>query len=247
MQKYFLALLFTAASFTFVQAQTVEEVLASYFENIGGMEAWQELKSTKMVGKMNMQGMEFPGTIYAAQPNKQRVEVDVQGQKLVQAYDGETAWWINPFMGGEDPQKMPEEMAEQMTSQEFESDFINYLEKGHTAELDGTETVEGAEAFKVKLTKKDGDIIYYYFDTEYFVPIMMKQAVKEGPAKGQEAETYFSDYQEVDGMIFPFFMETKVNGQSFQKMTLESIELNVEVSDGLFAFPLKEEQGDDKN
>lgn len=237
MTKRFFLFAFILAGALSVNAQTADEILAKYFENTGGLEKWISLKSSKMAGMMAMQGMEFPGTVYAALPNKQRVEVNVMGKAIVQAYDGETAWWINPFMGGEDPQKMPDEMAEEMTRQEFQSDFINYKEKGHAVELEGTEEVEGAEAFKIKLTKKNGDVEYHYFDSEYYVPIMMKTTVKSGPAQGQMAETYMSDYQEVDGMMFPFFIESKVNGQSFQKITIDTISVNEEYEDVFFAFP----------
>ncbi len=236
MQKYCLTLFLFLAALA-ANAQTVDEILANYFDNIGGREAWEQLESTKMTSTMNMQQMEFPGTIFAARPNKQRVEVNLQGKQLIQAYDGETAWWINPFMGSEEPQKMPEAMAEEMTRQEFEIDFINYQEKGYTVSLEGPKTVEGAETFEIKLEKEDGDVYYYYFDQEYFVPIMMKTTLKSGQAKGQESETFFSDYQEVDGMMFPFFIESKIGGQSFQKITIDSIELNFAYEDDFFAFP----------
>lgn len=222
-----------------VQAQTVDEILNKYFENTGGIDKWKSLQSTRISGDMQMSGFEFPGTILSKTPNLQRVDVSVQGKQIVQAYDGETAWWINPFMGGEDAQKMPTDMAEEMTKQEFESPFLNYKDKGHTVELLGKKTIEGAETYEIKLTKKNGDIEYHYFDTENFVPIMTKRPVSSGPMKGQESELYFSDYQEVDGITFPFFLESKVAGQSMQKITIKSIEVNPKVDDTVFAFPKK--------
>ncbi len=220
-------------------AQTADEILTKYFENTGGMEKWKALKSTTMEGTMAMQGLEFPGTIRAMAPKKQRVDVNVQGQSIVQAYDGETAWWINPFGGSTEAQKMPEEMAEEMVNQEFESEFIDYKTKGHTVTLEGKETVEGTETFKLKLAKKNGDVEFHYFDTENYVPIMVQTAVKTGAAKGQMVATYLSDYQEVDGMTFPFFLETKMAGQSVQKITIKSIKTNETFEDTLFAFPKK--------
>lgn len=222
-----------------IQAQSVDDILAKYFENTGGLDKWKALKTTKMEGMMAMQGFEFPGTIYAKAPKFQRVNVNVQGQSIVQAYDGETAWWINPFAGSTEAQKMPDEMSEQMVNDEFESEFIDYKTKGHALELEGKETVEGADAFKVKLTKKNGDVEYYYFDTENYVPIMVKAVIKTGPTKGQFSETYMSDYQEVDGLMFPFFIETKLGGQSVQKITIKSIVTNETFEDKLFAFPKK--------
>lgn len=230
---------FTLSLAMSVQAQTVNEILTKYFENTGGEQNWKSIKSTKMVATMAMQGMEFPGTIYSAPPNKQRVIVNVQGQEIVQAYDGEVAWMINPLMGTGEAQKVPTEMAEEMAKQEFESPFIGYKEKGHEVVLEGKETVDGTETFKVKITKKNGTEEYYFFDTEYYVPIMVQTAVTSGPMKGQMTSTYMSDYQEVDGLMMPFFIETKVGGQTAQKITIKEIQLNVDLKDELFAFPAK--------
>lgn len=221
------------------QDLTVDQILANYFANTGGIDKWNALTSTKMTGNMNMQGMEFPGTILAKTPNKQRVEVNVQGKQIVQAYDGETAWWINPFASGDEPQKMPAEYAEEMTKQEFQSPFLNYKEKGNTVELLGKKTIEGADTYEVKLTKKNGDVEYHYFDSENFVTIMVKTPVNNGPMKGQEAEMYFSDYQEVNGMMFPFFLESKMAGQTMQKISISAIEINGKYEDAIFAFPKK--------
>ena len=225
---------------------SVDEILANFFENTGGEEAWENLKTMKMNGNMSMQGMEFPGTIYMAHPNKQRVEVNIQGQELIQAYDGETAWWINPFMGGTDAQEMPAEMAEDMTKEEFEDDFMNYEEKGHKVELVGMEEVEGAECYALKLTKENGDEKTTFFDAEYFVPIMERSTVENGPMAGQVSETFMSDYQEVDGLMIPYFIETKMGGQTLQKISITNIELNVEMDEEMFAFPKTEDAVDDK-
>lgn len=240
MFKQILCFCIAVATISFAQAQTADEIIANYLENTGGVDKWKSLKSMKMIGKMSMQGMEFQGAVYEAKPNFQRVEVDVQGMQIVQAYDGETAWMINPMAGNLEPQKMPEEMSEEFTSNEFESEFIDYAKKGHTVELTGEEEVDGVKCHVLKLTKKSGDVESHYFDSENFVPIMIKTSVKTGPAKGQSAETFLSDYQEVDGLMIPFYIETKMNGQSLQKIVVVEAEINPELEANFFTFPKKE-------
>ena len=115
-----------------LQAQSAGDILDKYFEKTGGKDSWSAMKTMRTEAMMSMQGMEFSGTIYAKYPNKQRVNVSVNGSQIVQAYDGETAWWINPFMGSTEPEKMPDEMAEGMTRQELQSPFLNYDEKGYS-------------------------------------------------------------------------------------------------------------------
>jgi outer membrane lipoprotein-sorting protein len=241
MLKRFSLLLLAVFSLTAVQAQdmTADEVLDNYFEAIGGKEKIRAMQSRKMIATMNMQGMEFPGVIYEMVPNKQRVEVDVQGQQIVMAYDGEDAWWIMPFQTGPDPQDMPEDQAEGMTKETFEPPFIDYADKGHSVELLGKEEVDGAETYVIKLTKENGDVQTHYFDAEYFVPIMVKTAVDEGPMKGQFVEQYLSDYQEVDGFMVPFFLETKVAGQTGQQITIKEVQIDPELEATIFSRPQK--------
>jgi outer membrane lipoprotein-sorting protein len=241
MLKRFSLLLLAVFSLTAVQAQdmTADEVLDNYFEAVGGKEKIRAMQSRKMTATMSMQGMEFPGVIYEMAPNKQRVELDVQGQQIVMAYDGEDAWWIMPFQTGPDPQDMPADQAESMTKETFEPAFIDYADKGHSVELVGKEEVDGAEAYAIKLTKENGDVEIHYFDAEYFVPIMIKTEVDEGPMKGQFVEQYLSDYQEVDGFMIPFFLETKVAGQTGQQITIKSVEVDPEIEAAIFSRPQK--------
>lgn len=216
---------------------SVDEIVAGYLDNTGGADAWRAITSQRSAVRMSMGPMEFTATVTSAMPDRQHIDVDVQGQRLVQAYDGEQAWQINPFAGGTKAQPMSDEEAEQFTRQEFQSPFLDMADKGHSAEVLGTKEVEGTQTYEVKLTKADGDTEFYYFDAEYLVPIMQAMDIAGGPMKGQRAETYLSDYQEVDGLMMPHFIETKIGGNSLQKMTITSIENNVAVDDALFRMP----------
>ncbi|MDN3688510.1 outer membrane lipoprotein-sorting protein [Cyclobacterium jeungdonense] len=165
------------------------------------------------------------------------MEVDFQGQSMIQAFDGEDAWWLFPMHTGPDPQSMPTEMAESMVKSNIEGDFIDYAKNGHTLELLGSSEVEGTPTYEIRLTKENGEVVYYYFDKKYFVPVMQKSEVETGPMKGQFFETYLSDYQEVDGIMIPYFTVVKVNGQTVQSITFQEVELNPEVDELIFSRP----------
>lgn len=222
------------------QDMTADELIKNTIETMGGAEAMAELENMRMTAIISMGPMELPGTMYSARPNLQHMKLNIQGKELVQAYDGETAWMINPFEGGDSAQKMPEEEAKQLTESTFEAGYINYEKKGNKVALEGKETIEGTEVYKLKLTKANGSVEYHYFDTEIFIPIMQSSEVQAGPQKGQFSQNFFSDFQEVNGVMMPFFMESKLKGESFQKITIETIEANVEIADGLFTMPMAE-------
>lgn len=231
-------------SFVGAQAQTADEVLAKYFANTGGLDKWKSLTSRTMTGKAFF-GQEFPMTVYEKAPNKQKTVVNVQGTELmINVYDGTDAWMLNPLQGGKDPVKLDDEQAKDVKDEEFEDEFIDYKKKGHEVTLEGTEEIDGVKCFKLKLVKnknnpKEDITELHYFDSENFVPIMQASYVRSGPQKGTEVKSYLSDYQDVSGLMFPFSIEQKINGQSLSKITIEKITLNDITDDTIFAFPKK--------
>lgn len=236
-----LTLVWFSASTVLAQDITAEKLVANYLENIGGADKWKAVKSTRMAGVTNVQGMQLPTKVIAMYPNLTKVEIDVQGNKIVpQAFDGATGWSLNPFAGATEPTKSTEEESGEMAKQNFEDDFIDYAAKGHQVTLLGSKEIDGAMTYEVKLTKKSGDEVFYYFDTENFVPIMRKDFVNVGPAKGTAIETYMSDYQEVDGLMMALSLEQKINGQTIMQMTMEKVEINpTDLNKEAFAFPEK--------
>ncbi|MFO7657127.1 MAG: outer membrane lipoprotein-sorting protein [Bacteroidales bacterium] len=227
--------LFTAFAYT----QSVDEILARYHESMGGIEKLKAVKSMKLMGKMPTPMGELAVTIYKKAPNLSKTEIDFQGNKMVQAYDGKTAWAINPMTGNSEPQKLEGEMANTIISQsEFEDQFIDYAKKGHEVVLEGKENIDGNECYKLKVTlNKNNDAAdltnIYYLDTEYMMPVLIRSI-----AGGQEMDTYLSDYQDIkDGIMMAFKMDIKVQGQVVQTIALESVEVDVPVDDSFFKFP----------
>lgn len=226
-----------------LQAQTADEILAKYFANTGGLAKWKSLKTMKMTGKLTMQGMDLPVVFYSKTPDKKKMTIQVQNIEIVQAYDGTDAWMLNPMMGGKDPVKMSGEEAKEL-DQKFEDEFIDYAKKGHEVKLLGTEEVDGVKCYKIQLIKnknndKEDVTEVHYFDTENYVPILRVTYARSGPAKGQEIKTYLSDYQEVNGLMIPFYMESKVAGQTIQKVSVTEIKLDENMDDNMFIFPKK--------
>jgi hypothetical protein len=161
------------------------------------------------------------------------------------AFDGNEGWNTN-FMT-QKAEKMDAEASANMKSQtgDFPDPFLGYKERGYTVQLEGKETIEGTETFKIKLTKKpvkvegkdEENVLYYFFDVENYVPIAMKTTIKTGQMKGATVETMMSDYQESNGLYFPFSITTKYNGQTGEAIQIDSVDQNVEVDSKAFAFP----------
>ena len=232
-----------------INAQTVDEIIDNYFENTGGVENWEKIEGVKMSAKVNQGGMEIPIEIVQLKSGKMMTTINFQGQSIKQGvFDGEVLWSTN-FMT-QKAEKSDEESTNMIKNEmnQFPDPFLNYKEKGFTAELVGTETVDGSETFKIKLTttpniiegKEVPSIAYYFFDNENFVPIQVHEEITVGPGKGMVSEIKLSDYQEAGDIYMPFSMTQGVKGQPGAPITMDSIEVNPTVDDSEFTFPESE-------
>jgi outer membrane lipoprotein-sorting protein len=220
-------------------AQTVDELVARNMEAKGGAAKLKAVKSTRATGRMVAgPGMEFPFVMMQKRPKSTRMEFTFQGMTGMQVYDGKTAWMSMPFMGKKEPEVMPADQAKMIEEQaDFDGPLVDYKEKGHTVELVGKEQVEGADAFKLKVTLKGGDVRHIYLDAETYLEIKM-EAKRVIQGSEVEGESYLSDYKEVGGMMMPHVMESGAKGApQRQKLIFEKIELNPELDDALFAMP----------
>ena len=227
-------------------AQDLDEVLNNYYEAVGGLDAWKSVESMRMTGSIMMGGMgvEAPFVITTKRPKKVRLEFTFQGMTGIQAFDGETAWMLMPFMGKTDPEPMPEDMAKDIKDEaDLDGALIGYQEEGHQLELLGLDETEGTKAYKIKVTKKNGDVEYYYLDAEYFIPIKVEGS-REVQGRVVEFETLLSDYKDVGGLMMPHSIESKPKGApAGQVITINTIELNVPADDSLFVMPEKSTEG----
>ena len=72
----------------------------------GGLDKLRAVNTMKMVGKVTMQGREFPITVMAKRPNLMLQEMTIDGARVVSAFDGDKVWVVNPTMGINEPQEM---------------------------------------------------------------------------------------------------------------------------------------------
>jgi outer membrane lipoprotein-sorting protein len=233
-QRVFITILMAIFASSASIAQDAQELLDTYFETIG-QENLLNVKSIHATGKALQMGMEFPFEMINKRPNKLKMIFEVQGSQIVQAVDGETVWAINPMSGSSDPVDVTGPQADaMMENADMDGQLWKWKEKGHQLELEGTEEVEDVEMFVLKLTKKNGNIDYYYLDPDsYLVPRMRSKVMMEGSET--EVEVLMSNFQEVNGYIMPYTMEQRMNGQTILTIMIENVEVDKEFEDAVFS------------
>jgi hypothetical protein len=224
------------------QAVSVDELIAKNAAARGGLDKIQAIKSLKMEGRLRFGGnFDLDYVLYQKAPDSTRAEATVQGLTQVRAWDGKEAWTISPFGGRKDPQRISAEDAKSIADDaSISGPLIDYKAKGSTIDYLGTEDVDGTDAHKLKVTLKSGDVEYVYLDPDHFLEI---RTIAQHKVRGTESEivTDFGDYEQVNGVFFPFAVNShaKGDGDGGTEITVEKAEANVPVDDAIFAFPTK--------
>jgi len=202
------------------------------------MDKLKSVQSKRTTAKFSQGSFEAQFRQEIKRPDKVREEIIIQGMAQIQAYDGKTGWQISPFGGRKDPDLMSQDdMKSLVVDSDIDGPLVDYKEKGHKAELVGHDSIEGTDCYKIKLSMKNGDVRYYYLDTDSYLELKLEiQTTIRGAL--QESEMYFGDYEQVDGIYYSFALEQAQKGSdSRSQISIEKIEHNVKLDDSKFAMP----------
>jgi hypothetical protein len=219
---------------------TVDQLVAKNVEAKGGNEALHSLQTVKLTGRMlvNEGQLQFGFAQTKKRPDAVRNEYTVQGMTIVQAYDGKEGWKIMPLQGRKDPEKLSaDDLKSLMEDAEVGGPLVDWKEKGSKVEYLGTEDVDGTQAYKLKVTRKNGDVNYVFLDPDAFLEIrVLSQRMEHGAQV--ETETDLSDYEKINGVYVPMSIESGRKGDpDKQKVIIDKGEGNTPVDDSTFAFP----------
>ena len=220
-------------------AQTVDEVIAKHIAAQGGTAKLKAIQSIRMTGNFEAGGMQAVFTQLYKRPMRTRLDIQIQGMTMVQAYDGHSGWKIVPFTGKKDPEQMTNDELKNIREQaDIDGPLMDYKAKGSTVVLVGKEKIDGADAYHLKVTFKDGSLREMYLDASTFLvsKILVKTTMQGAEV---ELESNAMDYRQIDGVMFPFAIEQHAtNGEGpGQKISFTKVEVNPPVQDSIFKMP----------
>jgi len=235
----------------FACPQTAEELVTRNIQAKGGIEKIKSVKTRRMTGRVKgARGRVAVIGQMNARPNLVRETFSMQGMTAVQAYDGSAGWQIQPFRGRKEPELMGEDtLRDLLLDADFDGPLVDYAEKGNAVEYLGHDTVDGDDALRLRVTLKNGDIVYYYLDPDTYLEIR-KETQQFIRGSVRERVMDMGSYKPVNGVMYPFsFSEGPKNNPGAQVTTIEKIEVNMDIPDSDFALPasLKAAHGPDKD
>jgi len=239
--RYWLVLLLAVVCFNLsASSQTADELVNKNIEAKGGMDKIKAVKTRRMTGKLIGGGIVAATGQENMRPNLVRETFSLQGMTAVQAYDGSTGWQIQPFGGRKDPELMGEDdLRDLLIDSDFDGPLVDYQAKGNVIEFLGHDTVDGDDALRLKVTLKDGDIIYYYLDPDTYLEIR-KETQEFIRGSVRESVSDLGSYKPIAGVMYPFSIASgpKNDPTSWQTVTVEKIEVNVPLDNSEFALPM---------
>jgi outer membrane lipoprotein-sorting protein len=219
-----------------LQAQelTVADILSKSLEAQGGRTALAAIKDTTTSGtiEITQMGMSAALTIYQKEPNMMRMDIDVMGMLITQAFDGEKGWFINPQTGVAEEMNEKQSQAQRLQAMGYDA-ALNPEKYGITFVLKGKEKVGDKDYYLVEQTFKDGFQATLYINTATF---LTEQIRSKTDAMGTEidVETLMDDFKNVEGLMVPHSLTILQGGAEFGRITVTKVVFNTGLEDSFF-------------
>ncbi len=219
-----------------VQAQSLNEVLNNHFKAVG-QDKLVNVQSISVKAKVSQMGMEMPMEMKIKKPNMFLVTISMQGQQMIQAFDGQKGWMIAPWMSAEPQELSGQQLQQAMEQANLEGELYYYDKKGSSAELAGKVNIDGKDAYRIKLATKDGNTKDYFIDAATYYISKVKAKVS---AQGQtvDVEQVMSENKTIDGITMPMKIETK-SPMGSAVILMEEIKFNEKFDEAIFKQPAK--------
>lgn len=230
-RKGFLILFILGFSSLAGTTQTVQELLARH-DLATGFAARQKIRTLTSIGKITQMGNTLPISIIQKRPNKYRFDVHMDEGRITQAFDGTDGWTFNPF-GSPDtlPLEGPE-LSQIRESADFDGILHSYKQKGFTIQLAGKVKVGTLDAYKIQIKRPSGESMNFYLDAKTYLVLKSDIGlIINGMPYG--AESSFGDFRKIDGMVLPFFIQTR-NGMMLTEIRIDTVRLNETMEDFYF-------------
>jgi outer membrane lipoprotein-sorting protein len=220
---------------TAIHAQSVQDVLDKMIAAQGGRNALAAVKDSTYTGSAEMVQFGMSGTItlYQKEPNKMRMDIEVMGMVITQAFDGDIGWYINPQTGAEE--LMNEQQTTDMKHQALGNDaLLRPALYGITYELKPKETINGQDYIVVDQVFKDGLRSTFYVDPTTHLIYKIRTSATGPAGTEMTSEILSADYQKEGDLVVAKAQTIYQAGQEFVRLKFSKVVFNSGLEDQFF-------------
>jgi outer membrane lipoprotein-sorting protein len=227
------------ATAAFADSLTAAQIAERNVAARGGTEAWRAVTSLTLSGQMDAGGKpeaKLPYVMTMKRPHKSRLELRFQDQTAVQVFDGAQGWKWRPFLGRNEVEAYTSaETKSAAAAAELDGPLVDYAKKGSTLELKGVEAVEGKDAYKLRLTLKDGTAKHIWIDKKTYFDVKIEGDPRRMDGKMRSVAIFSRDFRKEGRLMVPHLLETAVEGiAQTHNMTIDKVVINRTADDSLF-------------
>ena len=206
---------------------TAVDVISNYISAVGGRSNLESVNTLIMKADVTIPGAPFApqATMRKKLPNKSSfvIEASMQGQKMTLSkttFDGERGY--SEMQG----QRVEFDEKQLNENKKVKGIFEELYFKPEELELVSINSINFQDAYKVKVTI-DGKESHRYYSVESGL-LLSKEDTDDN---NNVVTTNYGDYQSVQNVMFPFYMELPAQKLEFKT---SSIEINKEIKDSSF-------------
>ena len=205
---------------------TVASILEKYISKVGGKDKLSGINTISIVANVTIPGAPFTprADIKEKSPNLSSLVMSVEGMGtlMTQKFDGEGGYMEQ--MG----QKIPMEKDQIDSSKSKKGLFEEIYMDDSEMEIVSLGPVDGKDTYKIKVKENN----FRYYDAESGLMIMTEEVTQQG-GNTITSITKYSDYKEVDGIMYAFKREIQAGPQKIDFEIL-TVTFNEEISDEFF-------------
>lgn len=217
--------------------RSLDYVLARYIENMGGRAAIEQIKSIRLSGTINYpDGQKHRITVLKKKPNFARVVLDAGIVRLIQAYDGQTAWLAREAGKEISYSRMEDKMEETFIREApLENILFHPADPNVTVELGEDVQVARQPCYQVIARFADGSKNIFYIDKENFI----ERRIFEYDTKGELLnELIPAKFETFDGVVFAMQIARLEGGKLVSSLNFDELQTNVGILDSAFIPPV---------
>lgn len=218
---------------------TTQELLARHIDALGGADKLSAVATVLKRGTINTPDFTGAPVVTAIRNRAAYVRrIEGPGNETILAWDGQTAWQKGAIVGSSEVIVLDAKQALLYSVvADIAGPLVDAASKGYQLELLGTDE-EGLEVLQMVIPELGKRL--YFLDPKTFLVsrVVEYRDPPDSGEPGMKVITRYSRFRSVDGAQFAFFENTKVPDLGFeQSITWDTIEVNVELDDSMFAVP----------
>ena len=204
---------------------SVESVLNKYIDAIGGIDKVEEVNAVSMLAEAEVQGMKLQMVSIQAKPNKMVQMMMMMGNTMMKmVFDGEKGSVSQQGMNN----PLPESEVEKLVQATLPFEELGWLNDDNVT-FSSVDEEDGKTLHVLEVSKNS----FVAYDAETGLKYKQTDMATMPDGSKMPQSTYFEDYREVNGVLFPYLVKTPIGPQSLD-FNVINISINPQVSDSDF-------------